>query len=40
MIAVDRSVFAAISHLFDVRSLRLGGQPLADAGHLTFSWHV
>jgi hypothetical protein len=40
MVAVDRSVFAAFSHLFDVRSLRLGGQPLADAGHLTFGWHV
>ena len=40
VVAVDRSVFAGFSHLFDVGSLRLGGQPLADAGHLTFSWHV
>ena len=40
VVAVEPLAFAAFSHLFDVRSLRLGGQPLADAGHLTFSWHM
>jgi len=40
MMAVDRSVCATLSHLLDVRSPRLGSQPLADAGHLTFGWHV
>jgi hypothetical protein len=40
VVTIDRSVCASFSHLFDVGSLRLGGQPLADAGHLTFGWHV